>query len=154
MTQFTQRTGKFNFQKLSNTDTTSIINLYYQNGWKDIQPTLTKFSALENNMHGAEPGVIYGKPNSILRECENSPGVWVFDFSNNITLFMFSDGFRKNHYKGTSYEVELKEDLNEKSVVEALESFFEDFQMKFKSQYAEKFEILNKIMKKNKPQVD
>lgn len=62
-------------------------------------------------MHGSEPGVIYRKPNSILRECENSPGVCVFDFSNNVTLFMFSDGFRKNHYKRTSYKVELKEDL-------------------------------------------
>ena len=40
---------------------------------------------------------------------------------------MFSDGFRKNHFKGTSYEVEIKEDMTEENVIDALTIFFEDF---------------------------
>ncbi|NCQ51879.1 hypothetical protein GW796_08295 [archaeon] len=140
MTTFTRRLGKFNFKKLTEVNTTSTINLLYYKGWGKISEILKEFSALENGMHGYHAGVVYGKPNSILKECENSPGVWVFDFSNGITLFMFSDGFRKDNYKGTSYEVEIKEGVMEKHVIESLKSFFDDFQKKFKEQYPEDFE--------------
>lgn len=147
MITFTQRVGKFNFKKLSEIDTTPVINLLHYKGWQKIIAILEDFSALGNGMHGYQPGVVYGKPNSILKECENSPGVWVFDFSNEITILMFSDGFRKDHYKGTSYEVELKENLSEDNVINALSCLFNDFQVKFKEQYPEDFKQLQNFKK-------
>lgn len=139
---FKQRIGKFNYKKLAETNTIPTLNLLYYNLWKKIIKVLKKFSALENGMHGYQPGVIYGKPNSILKECENSPGLWIFDFSNEVSVFMFSDGFRKDNYKGTSYEIEIKEGITEKKVIEALTCFFNDFQEKFKLQYPEEFNQL------------
>ena len=46
-----------------------------------------------------------GKPNVTLPELESNPGVWVFEHTSGIILLIFSDGHRKNCYRGTSYEL-------------------------------------------------
>ncbi len=83
--------------------------------------------------------MVYGKPNNTLRELENSPGVWVFDFENGITIIMFSDGFRKNRYKGTSYEVVVRDNLNKDDVADALESLLNDLNLRFESQFPDDY---------------
>jgi hypothetical protein len=46
------------------------------------------------------------KPNNSVPAFESSPHVWHFkDTETDIEFLMFSDGRRKNHYKGTSVEV-------------------------------------------------
>lgn len=144
MVTFKQRDGKLNFKTLCDMDTTPIINLYNWDGMGDI---LGKFVDISNGLHGSEPGLVYGKPNNTLRECENSPGVWIFDFSNNVTILMFSDGFRKNHYKGTSYEVVLDNNPKDKDLVDSLNVLMEDFLLKFKDQFPEEFNKLQSFKK-------
>lgn len=145
MITFTQRNGKINFKALGNMDTTPIINLYQK--WPNLHPILEKLSDITNGFHGYIPGVVYGQPNNILKECENSPGVWIFDFSNNVTILMFSDGFRKNHYKGTSYELVLDNHPKEKEVIDAFNIFIDDFLLKLKEQNIDEFEKLNTFKK-------
>jgi hypothetical protein len=48
------------------------------------------------------------KPNSSIPMFENSPHVWHFyEMQTGIEFLVYSDGRRKNHYKGTSIEVML-----------------------------------------------
>lgn len=149
MITFKQRQGKFNAAKLHEINSTPILNLYSKFS-EDLVEVLRKFSAFENGMHGSEPGIVYGKYNSILKEFESSPGVWVFDFSNSVTLLMFSDGFRKNNYKGTSYEIVLTDNPNRENIIQALEVFYKDFQIKFKTDFPEQHESLKKLTQKIK----
>ncbi len=137
MITFKQKNGKLNFEALGELNTTSIINLYGK--WISLEPILGEFSDISNGLHGYWPGILYGKPNSILRECENSPGVWGFDFSNDISLLMFSDGFRKNNYKGTSYELLLDNNPTEANTVQALEFFLIDFAFRFRTNFNDDF---------------
>ncbi len=145
---FSQRPGKLNFKSLSEIDTTSIINLYYK--WEGMQEVLSKLSDIQYGLNGFAPGIVYGKPNSILRECEGSPGVWVFDFTNDVTILMFSDGFRKNCFKGTSYEVVLDNNPKKENVIQALNILFEDFSIKFKKEFPEEQKKLENLVKKFK----
>lgn len=143
---YIQREGKLNFEELSKLDTTRIDNL--TRNWKSISPIWSEFVDFKNGLTGFAPGVVFDKPNSVLRECEGSPGVWIFDFSNGVTLLMFSDGFRKNHYKGTSYELVVKEGQKEESVADSLKLFKDDFVIKFKEKLPEEQKKLEEIFKK------
>lgn len=145
MINFIQSKEKFNFNKLSLLNTTPIINLYGNLNYPNIEPIIQKYSSFDNLMHSYELGLIYGKPNSIIRECENSPGVWVFNFSNNITLLMFSDGFRKNNYKGTSFELVINDNINGSHAVDALDFFFNDAQSKLKLQFPDNYNQIKSL---------
>jgi len=134
---FVQRPGKFNFKKLSDVKSSPIMNLMYQGDFSKATKMFQSMSLIDNiedfkyNISGFLPGVVFGKPNSVLRECENSPGVWVFDFNNGVTIYMFSDGFRKNHYKGTSIEADLSGvPLNDVVLTEALNELWTEFKIK------------------------
>lgn len=51
-----------------------------------------------------------GKPNVIVRDFESSPGLWVLDDEETeITFLIWSDGYKKQPWKGTSYEAILKD---------------------------------------------
>lgn len=144
---FSQRPGKFNFEKLSQEHTTSVVNLFLKN--PIFQSLGDKLIDIRNGLNGWYPGVVYGKPNSELRTLESSPGVWVFDFSNGVTILMFSDGFRKNHFKGTSYEVVLNKS-KDNDILEALEVLFDDCIEKSKSMFPDEFSKLESLGKKLK----
>jgi len=47
-----------------------------------------------------------GKPNVIMPEFESSPGLWVLDDElTGIRWMIWSDGYKKNPWKGTKFEV-------------------------------------------------
>lgn len=61
------------------------------------------------------------KPNCSMPQLEGSPHVWHFrETETGVEFLMFSDGRRKNHFKGTSVEVILNESAkDDKKVADA-----------------------------------
>jgi hypothetical protein len=47
-----------------------------------------------------------GKPNITMPDLESNPGVWILqDEVSGISFIIFSDLYKKNHFKGTFFEV-------------------------------------------------
>lgn len=62
--------------------------------------------ARESILHGSKWIQKIGAPLVRVREFESSPGLWVFDSAPSGHVFLvWSDGYKKNPWKGTSYEV-------------------------------------------------
>lgn len=60
-----------------------------------------------------------GKPNVIVRDYESSPGAWIFDDTDTgIAFVVWSDGWKKHPWKGSSIEYVLG-DAAEESLPEA-----------------------------------
>jgi hypothetical protein len=71
----------------------------------------------------------FGKPNCNMKGYESYPGAWVFyDTERNVRWLVFSDGIRKHHFKGTSYEVTLPEDMSKEQLQKAVQKFFTHFE--------------------------
>lgn len=149
MKKFSQKNDKINLKILYDIDSEPIINLLNKNRDDKLISILEKYSHPINKMHSYYPGVVYGKPNGILKGLENSPWFWFFEFSNNVQILMFSDGFRKNHFKGTSYEIVNSNSQKINKICDALDVFFNDFQSKFQNQFPEEHAEMQIILKKS-----
>lgn len=126
---FIQRSGKFNFAKLSDVKTKTISTLAYNSQYPAVARVYNKWaipgkSDSEFSMFSKIPGRVAGKPNSILRQCESSPGIWVYDFDSSVTIYMFSDGYKKYPYKGTNFEVELGANVADEDISNALQELY------------------------------
>jgi len=69
-----------------------------------------------------------GKPLATLPDFESNPGIWVFtDSLTSFTFLIYSDCYKKNYYKGTSYEfVRTSPELfNVKELAEAFQRLIE-----------------------------
>jgi hypothetical protein len=83
---------------------------------------------LNHRMHGREIAKLFGTPNCNMKGYESYPGAWVFyDTVSNVRWLVFSDGIRKNPFKGTSYEVTIPDDFTEDQFKEAIRKFFLHF---------------------------
>jgi len=66
-----------------------------------------------------------GKPNVTMRGYESNPGAWIFnDTDSQITWIMFSDGHKKNSFKGASYELILPKNISSNELGNAIRNFF------------------------------
>lgn len=81
-------------------DTTKVVEAEFQ------ERVITRGQA--PSYHNPEVVRTLPKPNCSMPQLESSPHVWHFrDTDTGIEFLMFSDGRRKNHFKGTSVEVLL-----------------------------------------------
>lgn len=96
---------------------------------KADEDDLMKQFEMNHRMHGFEIARLLGTPNCHMRGYESYPGAWVFyDTEYKIRWLVFSDGIRKNHFKGTSYEVTLPESgITEADFKAAINKFFGHF---------------------------
>lgn len=68
----------------------------------------------------------FGKPLVHARHIESNPGIWIFsDFITGAIMIVYSDQHRKNHYKGTSYELGKIANLTDDQLKDALMRFIE-----------------------------
>lgn len=89
---------------------------------------LRKQSNVNHRLHGFEIARLMGKPNCHMKGYESYPGAWVFyDTEFKVRWLVFSDGIRKNHFKGTSYEVTIPENFSEEEFKKAIYKFFSHF---------------------------
>ena len=98
--------------------------------YKSILPRDDFDVEFESNarIHGSEIAMKFGTPNCHMKEYESYPGAWVFyDKEADIRWLVFSDGIRKNHFKGTSYEVTIPDSLTEEQFKMAIRKFFAHF---------------------------
>jgi hypothetical protein len=108
---FVQRTSKMKIAEIESLGTDTLINVLYHRG--DYPTTLKQYhydlasgDQLLWCINSAEAIRNFGKPNVTMMDYENRPGAWVFDHEpTGIVLVVFSDGHRKDPYKGTSYEL-------------------------------------------------
>ena len=82
---------------------------------EDRETYFRRGTPLSHQIHGSAIAVHlmkkFGKPNIIMQGYESTPGVWVFDDTeNHVRWFIWSDGFRKNHFKGTQIELVFTQD--------------------------------------------
>lgn len=107
------------------------LNLWWAKEIKPLDPQGDLAGQLEINhrIHGFEIARLLGTPNCHMQGYESYPGAWVFyDTEYNIRWLVFSDGIRKNHFKGTSYEVTLPENgITEDDFKAAIRKFFSHF---------------------------
>lgn len=108
---FKQRTHKMKISDIENLETDTLLNIMYHrvNGDKTAdryQKDIVSANHLKWGLHGRKAVRHLSKPNVTMMGYENRPGAWVFDHEpTGIVLVMFSDGHRKDPYKGTSYEL-------------------------------------------------
>lgn len=95
---------------------------------KSDKDELQKQFEVNHRIHGFEIALLFGKPNCHMRGYESYPGAWVFyDTEYNVRWLVFSDGIRKGHFKGTSYEVTITENFPEDQFKSAIKKFFNHF---------------------------
>lgn len=76
------------------------------------------------DIHSTMIAKVLGKPMLIMREYESSPGLWLLDDTDTgITFLVWSDGYKKNPWKGTSYEAVFSRG-HKKNISEAVERLF------------------------------
>jgi len=114
-----------------------LSNLYYSDRFPNFRgfwsvkagdSTLGQQLEMNFRIHGCDIAQKFGKPNCHMKGYESYPGAWVFyDDVRNLRWLVFSDGIRKNHFKGTSYEVTIPEHLTEEEFIAATREFFQHF---------------------------
>ena len=61
---------------------------------------------MDFSIHGADAIKNIGKPITTFRSFESTPGLWILDDTDTkIGFLIWSDGYKKKWWKGTSYEV-------------------------------------------------
>ncbi len=108
---FVRRTSKMKIAEVEALGTNTLMNVLFHHGKypntiKQYRHDLESGDHLLWCINGAEAVRNYGKPNVTMMDYESRPGAWVFDHEpTGIVLVVFSDGHRKNSYKGTGYEI-------------------------------------------------
>lgn len=135
-----QHNGKLTIKEIEkiSSEGDCLNNFYYSdryptlNLWWAVQKSddndIMKQAEVNHRLHGFEIALLLGKPNCNMRGYESYPGAWVFyDDEHNVRWLVFSDGIRKGHFKGTSYEVTLPENFFEEQFKDAIRKFFKHF---------------------------
>lgn len=79
------------------------------------------------SIYGFDKVTNLGKPNVIMQKYESRPAVWVFeDTDTGLIWCIYSDGLRKNAYKGTRYEMTIPNlrEFNDKVLVKSVTALF------------------------------
>lgn len=105
--------GHRTFKWLCQQDSNPVINYAYNPAFPLMSNVLEdelneRVETLGQNVSYHYPEVIktLPKPNCSMPALESSPHIWHFkDTETEIEFVLYSDGLRKNHYKGTSVEV-------------------------------------------------
>jgi hypothetical protein len=117
-----QVTGHRSYKWLAQQDSCPIMNFAHVPAFPLMTEVIKKedeerVRSLGQNASYHWPEVIHTlpKPNNSMPQLESAPHVWHWrDTDTDVEFLMFSDGLRKNHYKGTSVEVLYKEDEHHK----------------------------------------
>ena len=108
-TKFVRIDRKFKIAEIEQFETDTLNNVLIKYNCTKTHKQIIKDTVtgvtLDIGIHGFEAVSKMGKPNVTMQGYENSPGAWVFEHTTGIILVIFSDGHRKNCYKGTSYEL-------------------------------------------------
>ncbi len=125
-----QREGKIRIRDIESLNTEPLHNLFYDERF----PSLNKIYAnmhrnpvrgLSSVMYGGNSVAKLGKPNVRMVGYESTPGAWVFDDTETgIIWVIFSDCYKKNHYKGTSHEVILPPRVTDADVLLSVTKLF------------------------------
>lgn len=110
--------------------TSSLINFYYSDRFPKLHEWMMGKDGLPlrgYRVHGWEICKHLGKPNCFMQGYESYPAVWVYYDDHGITWVIFSDGVWKKHYKGTSYEVAIPDNITEEEFKTAINEFFTHF---------------------------
>lgn len=105
--------GHRSFKWLEQNDSCHIINFIHHPNFPETTKVLEnefeeRLKTRGNNISYHYPEVVntFPEPNNSMPMLESSPHIWHFrDDETEIEFLMFSDGLRKNHYKGTRVEV-------------------------------------------------
>lgn len=95
---------------------------------KEFEEIYESYESYRNSISCNRPNVIRAlpKPNSSIPALENSPHIWHWrDTETGIEFLMFSDGRRKNHYKGTSIEVLCNNHIDDAKLADAYSRLLE-----------------------------
>jgi hypothetical protein len=123
--------AKFTIKQIENIsdECESLGNIFYtskystmRQWWRDKSPVS------ELDIYGSEIALKFGKQNCNMKGYESYPGAWVFrDTVYAIDWLVFSDGIRRGHYKGTSYELRVAPKISEDDLKKAITKFFAHF---------------------------
>jgi len=122
----TRRPGKLTIKEIEtlSLSATNLQNLAYSFVFRDTADLMKSYIISSPSIYGAEPIKRLPRPNVTMKGYESSPGCWVFDDTESkITWIMFSDCYRKSHFKGTSYELILPEDIIDEQLKVAIQKF-------------------------------
>lgn len=104
------------------------LNVWWAAEAKSAKDDLMQQFEINHRIHGFEIARLFGKPNCNMLGYESYPGAWVFyDTKYKVRWLVFSDGIRKGHFKGTSYEVTIPENFPEDQFKAAIKKFFNHF---------------------------
>jgi len=119
---FTRVTKKYTIKDIEQADTETLLNLSHkvQKPYNFRIADLIKAFLVTDYVDGDVVSQ-FGKPNVTMKGYESNPGVWVFEHKQyGVQLFIFSDGHKKNCFKGTSYEFSFSHDLNGQELVDLI----------------------------------
>lgn len=108
---FKQRQHKMKIAEVEALGSDTLMNVIFHHSrfpktLKCYHEDMSSGDSLLWGVNGKEAVQHLGKPNVNMIGYESRPGAWVFDHEpTGIILVIFSDGHRKNPYKGTSYEL-------------------------------------------------
>lgn len=121
-----QRTGKFTRKEAISLgrNSTNVSNLIYNDEQLfKVWVPLTEKTGFR--FYSSDVVRRLGKPLVTLPPFESSPGIWVLDDEETGIIFLiWSDGWKKNPRKGTSYEVICNDD-NKKFIAPAFQRMVE-----------------------------
>lgn len=125
----TQRPGKMKMKEIEDFQDSRIhevlVNLAYTTQFPNLHKIIFKRVIRPFHYCSAYAVKTLGKPNVTMRGYESNPGVWVLDDSKSgITWHIWSDGHKKNCFKGTSYEVFYPVDITDKEMCDAVTRLF------------------------------
>ncbi len=128
-----QHQGKLTIAEIESisNDGTVLNNLYFSGRYPNL--SLYRLRSLTDPLkfespHGFNFGLLLGKPNCHMQGYEGYPGAWVFyDREYNVRWLIFSDAIRKNHFKGTSFEVTIPDEMSEELMKAAVRKLFNHF---------------------------
>ncbi len=136
----TLRRGKITKEDIEATaaSTEVLINLPYTfpnvNDWmlNFTHVKLAGGSPLIYNLHGDTVIKSFGvRPSCVIHDYDSSPGVWVVDDTETgIVWYVYSDLYRKKHFKGTSYELQIPDNVTEDQLILAISKFFKQYGLK------------------------
>ncbi len=128
-----QHQGRLTISEIENisNEGTALNNLYLSGRYPSLSlhrlRSLTEPTKLESP-HGFDFGLLLGKPNCHMQGYEGYPGAWVFyDNEYGARWLIFSDAIRKNHFKGTIFEITLPDAMIEDIAKAIVRKFFNHF---------------------------
>lgn len=109
-----QHQGKLTIAMVEELTTETMLNYVFKSGNQDVINKYTQFTEMRGpefnywSPHSGEAVDTLPKQNIVMRGYESNPGCWYYTSDvTGIGILIFSDGKRKNCFKGTSYEIVL-----------------------------------------------